>query len=357
MNDPAPLHSLFDPDEAAALFVLSAFGLDPRCCEIERPAEARGFSGALILRVYDGDQTWCLRRWPPGGMTRPRLLSLHHFLRYLQACGVAVLAQPAAALNGDTLLEHQALLWQLEPWLPGRADFHERPSDERLRSAVQTLAQFHRAAERYESPSAGRPWFDCHPAAPSPACGERLQIVRDWTASRCDRARAHLEAKAPAEFRRLALEILRCFQIASGPIERELRFLHELPVPVHPCLRDIWHDHLLFTGEEVTGVIDPSAAHTENVASDLSRLLGSLLEDDRPRWETALAAYHDVRPLSLEERRLITALDRSSVLLSGLTWIDRCLQGQLDDEALPRILPRLATIRRRLARLAKAISQ
>src|SRR5690606_8492817 len=184
-------------------------------------------------------------------------------------------------------------------------------------STMQTLAQIHRAAERYDCPPAAGEWFSRHTAAPSPACRERLQIVRDWSTARCELARARLEAKAPVEFRRLATEILRCFQIACGPVERELLRLLGVPVPVHPCLRDVWHDHVLFTGEEVTGVVDPSAARTENVASDLSRLLGSLLEDDRPRWETALAAYHEIRPLSLEERRLITALDHSSVLLSG----------------------------------------
>lgn len=348
MADPDLTDRLFDPDEAAALLVLTAFGLDPQRSEIDRPREARGFSGALILRVRDGDRTWCLRRWPPGGITRSRLLGLHHFLRDLQAAGISVLAIPTPSAAGETFVEHHALLWQLEPWLPGRADFHVRTSEERLRSAMQTLAQIHRAAERYQCPPAGRQWFDTHPAAPSPACRERLQIIRDWSTARCDQARAHLEAKAPAEFCSVALDILRCFPIACGPVERELLALHDVPVPVHPCLRDIWHDHLLFTDEEVTGVVDPSAARTENVASDLSRLLGSLLEDDRPRWEWALAAYHEVRPLSRDERRLITALDHSSVLLSGLTWIDRWLQGHIDEQTLPRVLPRLGAIRRRL---------
>src|SRR5690606_5311898 len=193
----------------------------------------------------------------------------------------------AASTAGETFIEHQALLWQLEPWMPGRADFIGQPSDQRLNSAMRTLAQIHLAAERYDCPPAGRGWFPCPPAAPSPACGERLQIIREWPTARCEQVRSQLEASTPPEFRRLALEILRGFQIACGPVERELRILQKLLVPVHPCLRDIWHDHLLFTAAEVTGVVDPSAARTENVASDLSRLLGSLLEEDRPRWERA----------------------------------------------------------------------
>jgi hypothetical protein len=351
MSGPAALQRDFHPDEASSRFVLRAFGLDPHRCQIDRPVEAEGFSGALILRIQAGEQTWCLRRWPRNGLARDRLQALHRFLWHLSACGIAVLALPATALTRETLVEHQALLWQMEPWLPGRADFHQHPSEVRLRSAMQTLAQIHRAAARYESPSDGRQWFGSHPAAPSPACRERLQILRAWSASRCDEARHHLQAQAPAEFRCLALDILRGFQSACGPVERELLALHDVPVPVHPCLRDLWHDHLLFTGEELTGVVDPSSARTENVASDLSRLLGSLLEDDRSRWEAALALYDQQRPLSIDERRLVFVLDRSSVLLSGLTWIDRHLQGHVDEQTLPRVLPRLDAILRRLRRL------
>lgn len=345
----------FDPDLAAARSVLAAFGHDPAGCEIERPREAStGFSGALILRVRSGDQSWSLRRWPLEGLPRPRLLGLHRFLRHLGESGIDVIAVPSVTADGESLVRHSEHDWQMEPWMPGRADFHRDPSDQRLCSVMHALAEIHRTANRYDCPTADREWFARQTAATSPACVERLRIIRQWSPSRCREVRRRVTASAPGEFRRLAMSLLHDFAIARDPIQQELVALNDVSVPLHPCLRDVWHDHLLFSGNRVTGIVDPSAARTESVASDLSRLLGSLLGDERPRWKTALEAYDRVRPLSTDERRLIRALDHSSVLLSGLTWIDRYLQGQIADESWPQVLPRLETIRRRLQRLARS---
>ena len=75
-----------------------------------------------------------------------------------------------------------------------------------------------------------------------------------------------------------------------------------MTVPLQPCLRDVWHDHVLFQGDEVTGLIDPSAARTDTVAADISRLAGSLIADDRRAWGKAMDAYQAVRPLSAAKR-------------------------------------------------------
>jgi Ser/Thr protein kinase RdoA (MazF antagonist) len=96
-----------------------------------------------------------------------------------------------------------------------------------------------------------------------------------------------------------------------------------MTVPLQPCLRDVWHDHVLFQEDEVTGLIDPSAARTDTVAADISRLAGSLIADDRLAWGKAIDAYQSVRPLSREEAALVGILDRSGVLLSGMTWLER----------------------------------
>ena len=196
-----------DIDLRAVAPVLATFGQDLRDCRVERPRQASGFSGALILRVSRAERIWCLRRWPRKGLGRPRLMALHDLLRSLGATGIGVLPTPCVTDAGRTLVEHDGWLWQLEPWMPGKADFHQHPTDERLRTAMRTLAEIHRAAERYAAPAEARQWFDRHPATPAPACRERRQILHAWSAPRRDQARSRLEATAPAPFRRLALDV------------------------------------------------------------------------------------------------------------------------------------------------------
>jgi Ser/Thr protein kinase RdoA (MazF antagonist) len=117
---------------------------------------------------------------------------------------------------------------------------------------------------------------------------------------------------------------------------------------VQPCLRDIWHDHVLLTEDEVTGLIDPSACRAENIATDLARLLGSLLNDDREAWEFALREYESDRPMDSHERALVDALDQSGVLLSGMAWMDRLFLSRDNVPPLSKVWERLETIRRRL---------
>ena len=66
---------------------------------------------------------------------------------------------------------------------------------------------------------------------------------------------------------------------ASNPgVWPAILLLHE-PVPVQPCGAP--HDHVLFDGDRVTGIIDFAAAKVDHVAADLARLFGESDPDDR----------------------------------------------------------------------------
>jgi Ser/Thr protein kinase RdoA (MazF antagonist) len=90
---------------------------------------------------------------------------------------------------------------------------------------------------------------------------------------------------------------------------------------VQPCLCDVWHDHLLFTDDRLTGLVDYTSIKRDHVAVDLARMLGSLVADDDDGWRTTLAAHRSVRPLSAEEAALARALDRTGTVLGVANWL------------------------------------
>ena len=132
----------------------------------------------------------------------------------------------------------------------------------------------------------------------------------------------------------------------------ELRTAQRLRVPVQPCLRDVWHDHVLFVDDSVSGIVDPAAARTDTVAADVSRLVGSLVGDDPRGWTVALATYQSVRRLSADELTLVGVLDRSGTLLSGMTWLARRYLANTTFAHPERVVARLERIVRRLDGLA-----
>jgi homoserine kinase type II len=91
----------------------------------------------------------------------------------------------------------------------------------------------------------------------------------------------------------------------------------------------------LFTGDEVTGLIDYGAVKVDNVAVDLARLLGSLVGNDSKLYARGLDAYAAARPLTKSERDLVRVIDRTSVILALSNWCRRLKDKrcQFDDHA------------------------
>lgn len=331
--------------------------------------DSEGFSGAVVLRVVVQETPqvpeteYCLRGWPPDSLPRERLLGLHRLLEHIHKCGVTQVPVPRRSKFGTTIYAEASQFWQLEPWLPGVADFSSDPSDARLRNAMTVLAQWHEAASRFEPRDSEATWFKCFAAANSPTVADRLDRVERFQKQDVAKLRQLLQQTTSlppwgAEFDELvdlSRRILDLFNLSAERVAEELSSYRNLRFRLHPCLRDVWHDHVLFEGDTVTGLIDPSAARSETPATDLARLLGSLLGDDDERWEAAMSAYRSVRPLSDREATLARVIDQSTVLLSGLTWLERLFVHRLNYSNPPRVLDRLKQIASRLDRLASRL--
>jgi len=95
----------------------------------------------------------------------------------------------------------------------------------------------------------------------------------------------------------------------------------ERHLPLQPCLCDIWHDHVLFTGDAVTGIADYGSIKIDHVAVDLARLLGSMAGNDRDLWQAGLRAYVRQRPLPEEEQALVAILDKTGTMLGAANWL------------------------------------
>jgi homoserine kinase type II len=346
------LHAADSQLTSYCLQIIAAYPDVYRPTALEYLGTGGGFSGACIWKVLSAAGAYAVRAWPEQALPWDRLCGLHRLLRHIHQQGVTEVAVPLAARDGQTLLPLAKRFWQLEPWKPGTADFARQPTANRLRSAVTCLARWHQAAATFVPRAGQQVWFCTAAAAPSAGIADRIDQIDSWTSSRLDQVRVGLGHSNWPEFCQIGERIVQLFPKAALLIRKELEPARGLAVRLQPCLRDVWHDHVLFSGDEVTGLIDPGSCRTENVAADLARLLGSLLGDDRVRRAFAVDVYREFHPLTLDELALIELFDRGNVLLSGMTWLDwHLLQGrQFSNRA--SVIARLTQILGRLERLA-----
>lgn len=305
----------------------AAVATDP---QLERLAT--GLSGSQVWRLRGATGDWAVRCWP-ADFSPQQLLWIHGILRAIpKTIPVAV---PLETRDGQLVVRLSNSLWSVEPWMPGKASFWADPSPKKLIAAMESLADYHQAARRWSTPLQF-----------VPAVYDRIAALRQHASSLSTYRRAL--QRSSNELARPCQEIL---QIAAGELDswqQKLAGQAEARTVLIPCLRDIWHDHVLFTGDQVTGWIDFGAMRMDSIATDLARLLGSLLGEDPPGWRLAIDAYRRAGHLPENDARLIPLIDESSQLIAGLNWIrwlfveNRTFDNpELVRDRLARILTRL----------------
>jgi homoserine kinase type II len=179
----------------------------------------------------------------------------------------------------------------------------------------------------------------------------RLACLHELTAASRHQLSQAIDENIWPDLAPLAREFLTALATAVPRALARLDSLKLISLPLQPCLRDIWHDHVLFTGNEVTGIIDFGAVDIDTPATDIARLLGSLAGDDLAAWEIGLDAYASVRPLSPNERQTATALDTSTTLLAGCNWIRWIYIENRTFENRTQVIERFRKIVARVARI------
>jgi homoserine kinase type II len=225
-------------------------------------------------------------------------------------------------------------------WLRGSADFHERPTIERLTAAMTALARIHIAA--------GYSRGDCS-NGPSLGLTQRDDRIHRLFESCIANLSLSIDDRCGSELRDLTRRTLELIPSQLPTCRQLLASLRGTTTSLMPCLRDIWHDHVLFEENGVTGIIDFGAMRIDTPAGDISRLIGSLVgNDSRLRW-AALDAYSMIRPISSAERLMIPAFDLASLILSGVNWVQWLYVEGRTFPDLRRVVTRIMEINERLA--------
>jgi homoserine kinase type II len=267
---------------------------------------AGGFSGARLWHGVAADgREFALKAHAAGADTARLETTIHRWMTTARQTGLDFVPAVERTRAGRTVVEVGGRVWDVTGWVPGVADFHTDPNDARLFAAVTAVARIHSA------------WADERSTGPCPAIERRWHALVDWDELVASGWRPEFDSADPV---RPAAEsawamlprVIRDVRPVTGHWLRQ-------SVPLQPCLCDVWHDHVLFDGDRVSGIIDYTAAKVDHVAVDLARLLGSLIPDQQERTDLALTTYTAIRPLPQPE--LVRWLDRTGTIVAVLNWL------------------------------------
>ncbi len=327
---------------------------DPAAAAID-PVVSHGFSGARVWRVEHDQHQFSLRQWPRSAGSPCRLGANIALQEHLAGDGLPV-PKPILTSNGFSIVCINGYSWGLATWLSGHADYWHSPRLVKLQAALAALAHVHNSAARMTD---GGPKFQRR-TSPSPALLKRSNRLNEFVTGEFYQLEIAVSRHGESSDVSLAREALSLIErTAPAQLEASWRW-RRTPLPLQWCLRDVWHDHILFTGDQVTGVIDFGAAAIDSPAGDVARLLGSLVGDDREAWRLGLDAYAAIRPLSPLELDAVQFFDSSGTVLSAANWLHwlyrepAALGEQVDRPACLKRLERLVTRLRTLAATSRS---
>jgi Ser/Thr protein kinase RdoA (MazF antagonist) len=288
--------------------LLSQYPLD--CRPLSKPqslGNAGGASGAVLWRYESGRGVLVARAWPDPGRTLDEIERIHGWLSETSDLGFVPI--PLRTMDGRTVLPFGGRIWDLSPWMPGES-LKAGPTDlNRVHAALTGLATLHVRLSRFAS------------MGTSPGLAGRFREIDQLCHGGFDaihRALASGPSDRPTD---LARRWLRLAVPLAPRIRKDVLWGGALRVSLQPCLRDARGEHFLFRDDRLTGLVDFGAMDIESVSADLARLFSDWWGGDLRLRSQALAAYEDLRPLAVDELKLIDVFDRSAALLGGGHWI------------------------------------
>lgn len=271
---------------------------------MRRIGEDDAASGAALCSFDSQLGRLVLRAWPGGPRDFDRLSQIHRWLDELR--GVDVVPLPLRTADGDTLVTEAGRWWQVEPWKPGTSATGE---GRRVDSAFGAIGRVHAR------------WSRLRQRGPSPDLEQRareLESIGQGGLIPYARAVRHGSNGPIQDLAVRAIEQAR----TMGPtaLEAVARYRGRV-TDVQPCIRDTRPEHLLFEGDELTGLVDFGGVGVEHPAVDLARLLADWIGPDREGRSRALAAYASHGPDVEGLGEWLEAFEWSMAALGALRWI------------------------------------
>jgi Ser/Thr protein kinase RdoA (MazF antagonist) len=314
-------------DDRTARAVLSHFWGEVAARDVFFRRMGGGFSGSRVWEVICASgQRYCLKRWPIPGPGCERLGQIHRLLATLAEIrqsgllAVPCVPVPIAARDGKTWTEVQGRLWELAPLLEGKAIEPCEVTFPHIAAAMQGVAALHVAME-HAARAAPSDFSYSGTTAPSPSLKKRRELANRWYSERAQLTTAIVSARLPEPIRQKCTDLLNFSLPHLKALVQEPIWGGE-PLPLAPCVGDLWYAHVLFKASQVTGIIDFGSSRIDSVVTDLARLLGSWNVRGAEEVGKALDIYSSFRPLTHVERAAFMGFDRTSRVLSALQWIE-----------------------------------
>ncbi len=272
-----------------------------------------GLSGAKVWRCQSGLLgPLCVRKWSPTHPTPQRLQFMHDALDTARQ-QVSFVPQVHRDRTGKSFWSANDCLWEVTQWMPGEANYLARPNREKLWSAIDAIVALH-AVWSKSDPEASQE------TAVSPSVLQRIEMLSQWLVMRDLVEQVGVALRGPVEAT-ACMSTVKLLHSRGPQLLEELRHAAEDRVKLHPVVRDIWSDHLLFEDNRVSGIVDFGAMRMDEPATDLSRLLGSLHPFEFDQRLSAIEYYNTQRPTHPVSAAHIDLLDRSGTLLAALQWL------------------------------------
>jgi homoserine kinase type II len=238
-------------------------------------------------------------------------------------------------LDGPSFVAESNRLWDATHWMPGSP--RKQPDAREVEMAAAAIAELHGA------------WRTESVIAPCPGVLNRLRLMREWLSWPSEMVPSTHSGTGLADvLRRVEVVLAR----AVPPALRALEPWEHVPVSCQPCLRDLRGDHVLFTEDRVTGIIDFGAMAVDHPAVDLARLLGDYAEVRDDFFALGLNAYREAGGELETTQEFLAELARTGALGSAINWLRRLKGNEVANLDAGAVEARLSRLLRRIERYA-----